>query len=472
MTDLLATDSADNLRPPFVSQPSTIEDTGISFGQLIDLCVKTIYFRGRPSAREVAEVMKLPFAIVEELLAFLKREKFVEVVGSTGISEQNYRYALSDKGEAKAAEALQRNQYVGPVPVPFQVYCDIIKRQSILNIAVDRATLDEALKGLVLDATTHRLIGPAVNSGRSVLLYGKPGNGKSSVARAIGGMLPGYVLIPYAIDVNGQLITVYDPRVHERVGERELPSEHLRKWFDTTFQVIREEESHEGKRDQRWVITRRPFVVTGGELTLADLELKYSAQTNYYVAPVQVKANSGTLVLDDFGRQLIQPKELLNRWIVPMEERADHLSLLTGETIEMPFEVLLVLSTNIPPTQLGDEAFFRRIRHKVEIKDPDEESFLRILQQVCSQKNLKYSESGGRYLLEKYYRPRHRPLRGTHPRDLVDLMLDIGKYEHAKPELNKEWVDIASAAYFMNEDEAETTDGSDAAMPLRSLRAA
>lgn len=455
------------LRPPFVPQPTTIEETGLSFTQLVDLCVKAVYFRGRPSGREISDALCLPFSVVEELLAFLKREKVIEVVGSGGISEQQYRYALTEKGEAKASEALQRNQYVGPVPVPFSSYLEVIKQQSILNIEVDRATLDECLTGLVLDATTHRLIGPAVNSGRSLLLYGKPGNGKSSVARAIGRMLPGHVLIPYAIDINGQIISVYDPRVHSEVGEDELAVEERRTWFDSRYQMLREEEIQEGKRDQRWVIARRPFVVTGGELTLPDLELKYSNQTNYYVAPVQVKANSGVLVLDDFGRQLIQPKELLNRWIVPMEERQDHLSLLTGETLEMPFEVLLIFSTNIPPSQLGDEAFFRRIRHKVEIKDPDEDSFLRILQIVCEQNGIDYSDEGGQYLLERYYRPKNRQLRGTHPRDIIDLMLDIGKFEHTTPKLTHEWIDIASAAYFMEDDEE------DMVVPeLRSLRAA
>jgi hypothetical protein len=432
--------------PPFRRQPNNVEETGVGFGQLLDLCVKTIYFDGRPSARQISEEMALPFSVVENVLAFLKREKFIDVVGSVGLSEQEYQYALTGKGTEKAAEALDRNQYVGPTPVPYEEYVELVAEQSVRKIRVDSGVVDQALVDLVLNHTTRSLVGPAVNSGRSILLYGEPGNGKSSIAKGIGRMLSGDILIPHAVDVGGQTIRVYDPRVHDAVDtdmydeRRENPSGHVRP---------------DRRRDRRYVITRRPLIMTGGELTLADLELKYSPQAKFYIAPLQMKANCGILVIDDFGRQLVQPKELLNRWIIPMESRVDHLSLLSGETIELPFELLLVFSTNIPPHQLGDEAFFRRIRHKIEVGDPDESAFLEILEMACERQSIPYLPEGGRYLLDHYYRPRARHLRGVHPRDITDLVLDISSFQGRQPDFTREWIDLACASYFIEETPAK-----------------
>ena len=423
---------------PFRPQPNSVEETGIGLGQLTDLCAKTIYFAGRPSARQICEHMALPFNVVETILAFLKREKFLEIVGSSGLGEQQYHYALSDKGTEKASEALDRNQYVGAAPVPFEEYVKVVYEQSVRQIRVDARVVDAAMSDLVLNSTTRSLVGPAVNSGRSMLLYGDPGNGKSSIAKAIGRMLHGDILIPHAIDVNGQTIRVYDPRLHTAVEEDE--------WQEATAFSRRDQ-----KRDQRWVVARRPLIITGGELTLADLELKYSPQSKFYVAPLQMKANGGILVIDDFGRQLVQPKELLNRWIVPMEARVDYLSLLSGETIELPFELLLVFSTNLPPHQLGDEAFFRRIRHKIEVGDPREEDFLQILALVCAKNSIPYTPEAGRYLVERYYRPKARHFRGVHPRDITDLLLDISSYQGRQPAFTDEWIDLACASYFIDD---------------------
>jgi hypothetical protein len=428
---------------PFRPQPNSVEETGIGFGQLLDLAVKTIYYGGRPSARDVAEAMALPFNVVDNTLAFLKREQFIEVVGSSGVGEQQYQYALSEKGTERAVEALDRNAYVGPAPVPFDQYIAVVMEQSVRNLRVDAATVDRALHDLVLTPITRNLVGPAVNSGRSMLLYGDPGNGKSSIAKGIGRMLRGRVLIPHAVDVGGQTIRVFDPRVHT-VAEDDA-EEHGNRRGD--FQPQRAER----RRDQRWVVAKRPLIITGGELTLADLELKYSPQSKFYIAPVQMKANCGILVIDDFGRQLVQPKELLNRWIVPMEARVDHLSMLSGETIEIPFELLLVFSTNIPPQQLGDEAFFRRIRHKIEVGDPDEAAFLKIMRLVCNANSVPYEDEAGHYIIERYYRPRGRHLRGVHPRDIIDLLLDISSFQGRQPECSRELLDLACASYFIDD---------------------
>jgi hypothetical protein len=435
-----------DLDAPFRPQPNSVEETGISFGQLLDLGVKTIYYGGRPSAREISRAMTLPFNVVDALLIFLKREQFIEVVGSGGLGEQEYQYALTEKGTERAIEALERNAYVGPTPIPFEDYVALTMEQSVRQIRVDAEVVDDALRDLVLNPTTRNLVGPAVNSGRSMLLYGDPGNGKSSIAKGIGRMLKGRVLIPHAIDVGGQTIRVYDPRVHFEVDEApEDEDDDNRRGNGYASQ------RPERRRDARWVVAKRPLIITGGELTLADLELKFSPASKFYIAPVQMKANSGILVIDDFGRQLVAPKELLNRWIVPMEARVDHLSLLSGETIEIPFELLLVFSTNIPPQQLGDEAFFRRIRHKIEVGDPDEAAFLKIMKLVCTANNVPYEEEAGHYIIEQYYRPKNRHLRGVHPRDIVDLLMDISSFQKRDPECNRELIDLACASYFIDD---------------------
>jgi hypothetical protein len=260
-------------------------------------------------------------------------------------------------------------------------------------------------------------------------------------------MLKGRVLIPYAIDVGGQTIRVFDPRVHFPVDEEEEEDVDDERRGANGYTTQRPER----RRDARWVLAKRPLIITGGELTLADLELKFSQASKFYIAPVQMKANSGILVIDDFGRQLVAPKELLNRWIVPMEARVDHLSLLSGETIEIPFELLLVFSTNIPPQQLGDEAFFRRIRHKIEVGDPDEEAFLKIMRLVCTAANVPYEEAAGHYIIERYYRPKSRNLRGVHPRDLIDLVLDISSFQKREPQCSRELIDLACASYFIDD---------------------
>jgi predicted ATPase with chaperone activity len=434
---------------PFRAQPASVEATGISFGQLVDLCVKTIYYSGRPSAREIADEMALPFNVAETILAFLKREKYVETVGSSGLGEQQYQYALTDKGNDKAVEALERNQYIGPTPIPYEEYVEVVKEQSVRRIRIDANVVDGALADLVLQKTTHDLVGPAVNSGRSILLYGDPGNGKSSIAKGIGVMLKGDVLIPNAIDVGGKTIRVFDPRIHQEIPQPPV-DDRREVTMSRAFNIVGKSER---RRDQRWRICKRPMIMTGGELTLADLDLKYSPQSKFYIAPLQMKANCGVLVIDDFGRQLAQPKELLNRWIVPMEGRIDYLSLLSGETIEVPFELLLVFSTNIPPTQLGDEAFFRRIRHKIEVGDPDETAFLGILKLTCERHSIPFSYEAGRYLIDRYYRPKNRHFRGVHPRDIIDLILDISSFQGRRPELTPEWLDLACASYFIDERE-------------------
>jgi predicted ATPase with chaperone activity len=426
---------------PFVSQPQTIEETGLDFSMILDLVVKAVYFAGRPAARQVAAQLALSFPVIDEVLAFLKREQLAEVVGSSGMGEQLYQYSLSNKGLEKAEEALARNQYIGPAPVPFEVYLDVLTRQSIRTIRVSPEGVDQALSHLVLDEKVARALGPAINSGRSMLLYGGSGNGKSTITSAIGRMLPGEVLIPYAIDLNGIIVKVFDPRVHQ-----EIPAE---KQLERRASEAAPG-SGERRRDRRWVVARRPMITAGGELTLKELELRYSPQSQFCIAPLQWKANSGILIVDDFGRQMIQPKELLNRWIVPMEERVDHLSLHTGDTVEVPFDVLLIFSTNLNPSELGDEAFFRRIRHKIEIPDPTRDQFLEILARVCQQREIPLEADAAMHLVEHYYDRTGRGFKGCHPRDIVDLVLDISAYYGESATFSLRHLDAAAHSYFVS----------------------
>ena len=425
---------------PWVSQPQTIEETGLDFSMILDLVVKAIYFAGRPAARQVAAQIALPFSVVDEVFAFIKREQLAEVVGSAGMGEQLYQYSLSGKGLEKAEEALARNHYIGPAPVPFEVYLQVLKMQSIREMRVTPNVVDTALSHLVLDDAVCEALGPAVNSGRSMLLYGGSGNGKSTITGAIGKMLPGEVLIPYAVDINGIIVKVFDPRVHNEIP----PEQQERRGTPENAN------GGERRRDRRWVVARRPMITAGGELTLKELELRYSPQSQFYIAPLQWKANSGILIVDDFGRQMISTKELLNRWIVPMEERIDHLSLHTGDMVEVPFDVLLIFSTNLHPSQLGDEAFFRRIRHKIEIPDPSREQFLEILSRVCQQREIPFDPAAGLYLVDAYYDRLGRGFKGCHPRDIVDLMVDICVYHGEQPAFTRRYMDQAAHSYFVS----------------------
>ncbi len=440
-------DAADNVSgraedvggAPFVPQPQTVDETGLDFSMILDLVVKSIYFAGRPAARQISAQIALPFPVVDEILTFMKREQMAEVVGSSGMGEQLYQYSLSAKGMEKAEEALSRNHYVGPAPVPFELYLEVLKAQSIRNIRLTPESVGRAVSHLVLDDSVTEALGPAVNSGRSMLIYGGSGNGKSTITGAVGRMLPGEVLIPYAIDINGIIVKLYDPRIHQEIA----PDKADRRNMEPNGA------SAERRRDRRWVVARRPMITAGGELTLAELELKYSQQSKFYIAPLQWKANSGIMIVDDFGRQMIQPKELLNRWIVPMEERVDHLALHTGDIVEVPFDCLLIFSTNLHPSQLGDEAFFRRIRHKLEIPDPTKDQFMEILARVCQQREMPVDPEAAHYLVDKYYTRLDRGFKGCHPRDLVEIISDICMFHGDRPVFDRRYLDQAAHSYFV-----------------------
>ncbi|MBN1428721.1 MAG: ATP-binding protein [Anaerolineae bacterium] len=422
----------DQWQPPPVT---SIQDTGLNQLAVADLVLKVLYFSGFLTGYQIADIVKLPFnGVIDGVMEFLKREQWAEVKGSGGFGEGTYQYVITGGGVAKAREALERSQYAGPAPVPLATYCKAIQEQHRRTM-VTQDMLSNALSHLVISQKIFDKVGPAVNSGRSIFLYGPPGNGKTTISEAVGRVVLGQALyIPYSIDIDGQCVRVFDSVNHE------------------TIEIV-EDSAPSGatkvRPDARWIKIKRPVIIVGGELTLETLDLVYDPVNKYYEAPFQVKSNGGMFLIDDFGRQQVRPRDLLNRWIVPLEKRVDYLTLANGRKIEVPFDVLIVFSTNLEPRDLVDEAFLRRIRHKIDIFDPTYEEFREIFIRVSKARGLAYDDKILAYLLQEWYIQKNRPLRSVHPRDLIDQMKDISSFLGVPFEMNKEMIDRACEAYFV-----------------------
>lgn len=421
----------------FVPPPvHSLQDTGIPVLWLQDLALKILYFRGYMTGHDLAKAMALPYmGVVGDLLEDLKREKLVEIRGTRGgVGPSAYEYGLTSLGIQRAREALERSQYAGPAPVPFHHYVQAVRKQARARPIVREKDVREMLRHLVLKPDVLDRLGPAINSGLSIFLYGPPGNGKTTIAQAVGRfLLQDTIYIPFSVYIGGQVMLLFDSSVHYPV-----------------------ETPNSTEKDARWVRIRRPFLTVGGELTLEDLDLIFDPINKYYQAPVQVKANGGMLLVDDFGRQRVSPQALLNRWIVPLESRVDFLTLHTGQKIAVPFDVLVVFSTNLPPQDLVDEAFLRRLRHKIFIGDPGFEEFREIFKRVAQQKGVQYSERGLAYLVQEWYVKPGRPFRGSHPRDLCDILIDIARYHGTQPAMTPELLDRAARTFFLTEDIAHS----------------
>jgi MoxR-like ATPase len=427
----------DTAPPPM---PATLEATGLAPDRLEQLLTKTLYV-GEATGLALADRLRLPYGAIEGLIERLRAERLAEVRGSLGTGSAAYRYALTDLGRDRARQYLADNSYIGPAPVPIASYVDYMHGLSAVRGYIDQERLRQGFSHLVVSERVLDQLGPAVNANKAVFLYGPPGNGKTVIAEGMGRAAGGDMYIPHALDIDGSVITMYDPANHESL-EADDPD---------PLTVIAST-----PRDRRWVRIRRPVVMVGGELTLDMLDLTFNPIAKFYEAPLQLKSNGGVFLVDDFGRQRMRPQELLNRWIVPLESRIDYLTLHTGKKFQVPFDVLVVFATNLDPHDLADEAFLRRIPYKIPIEDPTIDEFTRIFELNCRRRQLRFHQVMVAYLQRRHYRPMGRPLRSCHPRDLLDQVTALCRYRGIQPNITRELLDDACAAYFLKDDEGRS----------------
>ena len=409
-------------------EPKSIHETGLGSPYIEALLCKHLATMGTSSGRSTAESLCLPFSILGELFDSLRTRQVIVHAGAAPFND--YYYALTDHGRLRAAAYLQECAYVGPAPVPLMSYVTSVDAQAMTFVAPKYEQLVEAFRDISVQPKLFALLGPAVNSGAGMFLYGAPGNGKSTLARRITACFGQKIWVPHAILESGQLIKFYDEGYHQAV---EGDSEGLLRT-----------ENH----DFRWVRIWRPTVAVGGELIMEDLEIHFNPQSGGSEAPLQMKSNCGCLLLDDFGRQRVAPNQLLNRWIVPLELRHDFLTLGNGKKIRVPFEQLIIFSTNLEPEDLVDEAFLRRIPYKIEVGDPCAEEFHFLFKLYCEAFACEYRKDVVNYLIETHYRPRNRAMRRCHPRDLLLQIRNYCRYHDVELELRPEFFDQVIESYF------------------------
>jgi len=412
----------------------SVEDTGLSKLNIADLILKVLYNGGDMYGHEISARLKLPFGgVLDGIIEWLKHEQMIDIGGGGGIGEASYRYIISSKGVQKALEAMERTAYAGAAPVPLDEYIASTHAQNQRKLSVNREDMMRVTEKLIVSTDMLDQLGPAVNSGTSIFLYGPPGNGKTTLSEAVGRFILGDDMwIPYAIDVDGQVIQIFDDINHE-LSDDQSPMK-----YGTGLMA-----------DPRWVRVKRPMIMVGGELEMESLDLIYDPNSKFYEAPYQVKATGGLFLIDDFGRQQVSPLELLNRWIVPLEKKIDFLTLNNGRKIGLPFRVLIVFSTNLDPGDLVDDAFLRRIKYKIEVGNPTLEQFRDLFELMCNIKKVPFDERGLAYLIREWYQKYDRDLRFVHPRDILSQLQDAADYLGVEPRMTKDLLDRAAASYFV-----------------------
>lgn len=402
----------------------SIEETGIRKNLLEDLALKIIYRVGEISLNELARHMGLSYKIVEDLFQRLRRDQLCQVTGMAG---GTHRVTASSGGKSRALELLAQNQYCGPAPVSLEDYVERIEAQSVRGIRVTPEDVTRSFEELVLDSATLNQLGVAATSGRGIFLYGPTGTGKTTIAETLTRLFDhDPVWVPYAVEVDGQIITVYDPALHQRLDQ-----------------------SVDHEQDGRWARCRRPRMMVGGELTIEMLDLQFNSSTRFYTGPVQMKANNGILIIDDFGRQRVSPEELLNRWVVPLDRRIDFITLAGGRKIEIPFDMLVVFATNLDPAKLADEAFLRRIQTKIKIDFMTPDQFREIFRRLCVKHDLDYEQALADDLIGIIRQDRREPLRACYPRDILHQILWAAQYQQKKPRLDRKALEDACNNYFL-----------------------
>jgi len=418
--------------------PKGVEQMLLPPVMMRDILLKTIFRKNVDMVSDIAEAICLPMTVTQELVDTAREQKLLEATGTLNANSGNEMgYQLTDAGKARALDALHQSEYFGAMPVPLDVYREQVKRQSIRNIQVSRTQLTNAMGHLVLPNSLLDHLGPAVSAGRSILMYGPPGNGKSSISNGIRDALGDQVYVPRAIEYAGQVITVYDPIVHTTVEQVQDDPNSLRRTR---------------RFDSRYVCCERPTVVTGGELTLSMLDLVYNPTARTYQAPLQLKATGGIFIVDDLGRQAESPQALINRWIVPLEESKDILALQSGEKFEVPFDTLVIFSTNFHPNEIFDQAALRRIFFKIKIDGPSQENFLKIFALVARKKGMTLDESTLVHLLKNKYPTIDNTYANYQPVFLIDQMIAICEFEGIPYQMSPELIDRAWANMFVKDE--------------------
>lgn len=419
-TTILSRAEVESMGPPV---PEELADLGIGEGFLCDLALKHVAMLPEPTTNAVAERIHLPRSLTEEILEKLYREKLIEVKRQTAIGAT--RYAMLDHGWDRLVRLLAVCGYGGAAPVSLNDYTHMMRLQSIPSHPASMDTVRQAFHDLILPESLLQTLGCVINSRRSLFLTGLPGTGKTAVAERINNALPGAIWIPYAVEIDGQIIRVFDSHCHRNASPDVTPFEY----------------------DRRWVLINRPLVVVGGELTLENADLTWSDAAKFYEAPFQMKSNGGTLVIDDFGRQRVAPQDLLNRWIVPLERRVDYLALHTGKKIEVPFEQLVVFSTNLDENDLADQAFLRRMGYRARVEPPTPGAYCEIFKHQAYNRGIRVDQPLLDHVINKY-RIERRQMKGCEPRDLLDRVTDICLFESQHLELTPKVIDIAWKNYF------------------------